>query len=131
MAGPSLFAVARFIFRACRANTGGTACSFPVAGPAFWRGSFDVVKPGDTFLDVRNWGKGVVWVNGHCLGRFWNIGPTQTMYLPGPWLQAGRNEIIVLDLPPPPPPDDAGVVVGVAGVVVGVVGVFEQALGTL
>jgi beta-galactosidase len=67
-------------------------------GPAFWRGQFDVEKPGDTFLDLRGWGKGVVWVNRHCLGRFWNIGPTQTMYLPGPWLKAGANEVVVLDL---------------------------------
>src|SRR5262249_8623903 len=42
--------------------------------PDFWRGTFDVSKVGDTFLDLRSWGKGVVWVNGHCLGRFWNIG---------------------------------------------------------
>jgi len=67
-------------------------------GPAFWCGQFVVVKPGDTFLDLQGWGKGVVWVNGHCLGRFWNIGPTQTMYLPGPWLKAGANEVVVLDL---------------------------------
>jgi len=39
----------------------------------------------------------LVWVNGHCLGRFWNIGPTQTMYLPAPWLHKGRNEVVVLD----------------------------------
>ena len=50
----------------------------------FWRGHFKVAVPGDTFLDLRSWGHGVAWVNGHCLGRFWNIGPTQTMYLPGP-----------------------------------------------
>lgn len=66
--------------------------------PAFWRGAFDLAAPGDTFLDVRKWGKGVVWVNGHCLGRFWNIGPTQTMYCPGPWLKKGRNDIAVFDL---------------------------------
>lgn len=77
-------------------------------GPAFWRGQFDVQKPGDTFLDVRHWGKGVVWVNGHCLGRYWNIGPTQTMYLPGPWLKQGRNEVVVLDLLGPQKPELAG-----------------------
>ncbi len=62
------------------------------AGPAFWRATFTVEKPGDTFLDLRSWGKGVVWVNGHCLGRFWNIGPTQTAYVPGRWLKTGANE---------------------------------------
>ena len=63
----------------------------PEPRKGFWRGQFDLKKTGDTFLDVRSWGKGVVWVNGHCLGRFWNIGPTQTMYLPGPWLKTGEN----------------------------------------
>ena len=76
--------------------------------PAFWRGSFEIKKPGDTFLDVRSWGKGVAWINGHCLGRFWSIGPTQTMYVPGPWLKAGRNEVIVLDLIAPREPKLAG-----------------------
>lgn len=65
--------------------------------PAFHKGCFQLDSTGDTFLDVSTWGKGLVWVNGRCLGRFWNIGPTQTMYLPAPWLKKGRNEIIVLD----------------------------------
>ena len=76
--------------------------------PAFWRGSFSVEKPADTFLDVGGWNFGVVWVNGHCLGRFWDIGPTQTMYVPGPWLRAGKNEVIVLDFVGPPSPTLAG-----------------------
>ncbi len=66
--------------------------------PAFWRGEFTLEKTGDTFLDLRNLGKGDVWVNGHCLGRFWNIGPSQTAYAPGCWLHAGTNEIVVLDI---------------------------------
>jgi beta-galactosidase len=78
------------------------------AGPAFWRGTFDVAKPADTFLDVSTWGKGVLWVNGRCMGRFWNIGPTQTMYVPGPWLKQGRNEVVVLDLLGPKEPVLAG-----------------------
>ena len=77
-------------------------------GPAFWRGYFQIDKPDDTFLDLRTWGKGVVWVNGHCLGRFWNIGPTQTMYLPGPWLKQGRNDIVVFDLLGPTRAEMAG-----------------------
>jgi beta-galactosidase len=78
-------------------------------GPAFWRATVKIKKPGDTFLDMRSWGKGVVWVNGHCLGRYWDIGPTQTMYLPGPWLKHGKNEIIILDLTGPENPVIAGV----------------------
>jgi beta-galactosidase len=66
--------------------------------PAFWRATVTIKKPGDTFLDMRPWGKGVAWVNGHCLGRYWDIGPTQTMYVPGPWLKGGRNQIVILDL---------------------------------
>ncbi|HEX5152957.1 MAG TPA: beta-galactosidase [Parafilimonas sp.] len=65
--------------------------------PAFHKGTFVINKPGDIFLDVSQWGKGLVWINGHCLGRFWNIGPTQTMYVPGPWLKEGANEVVVLD----------------------------------
>ena len=70
-------------------------------GPAFWRGRFDASQAGDTFLDMSTWGQGVVWVNGRCLGRYWSIGPTQTMYLPGPWIRRGSNEVIVLDLTGP------------------------------
>lgn len=77
-------------------------------GPGFWRGTFDVTKPADTFLDLRTWGKGVVWINGHCLARFWNIGPTQTAYIPSPWLRAGKNEIVVFDLLGPTQPVLAG-----------------------
>jgi beta-galactosidase len=77
-------------------------------GPKFWRGSFKLAKAADTFLDMRTWGKGVIWVNGHCLARHWNIGPTQTAYLPGPWLKEGENEVIVLDLTGPREPRIGG-----------------------
>ena len=66
--------------------------------PAYYRSSFNVKKIGDTYLDMSSWGKGLVWVNGHCLGRFWEVGPQQTLYLPGCWLKKGKNEIVVLDL---------------------------------
>ncbi|MEO6276218.1 beta-galactosidase [Roseateles sp.] len=70
-------------------------------GPAFFRGGFEAPEPADTFLDMSAWGQGIVWINGRCLGRYWSIGPTQTMYLPGPWIKAGRNEVVVLDLTGP------------------------------
>jgi beta-galactosidase len=66
--------------------------------PEFYRGSFTVDEPGDTFLDMRGWGKGYVWVNGRNLGRFWRIGPQQSLFLPAPWLKRGRNEIVILDI---------------------------------
>jgi beta-galactosidase len=70
-------------------------------GAGVYRGAFRLVTPGDTFLDTRGWGKGTVWINGRHLGRFWDIGPQQTMYVPGPWLRAGRNEIVVFSLTRP------------------------------
>ena len=70
----------------------------PKRGPRFYRGSFQLANLGDTFLDMRGWGKGHVWVNGHHLGRFWKIGPQQTLFCPAPWLSTGANEIIVLEL---------------------------------
>jgi beta-galactosidase len=78
-------------------------------GPAFYRATINVEQPGDTFLDMRPWGKGFAWVNGHNLGRYWNIGPQQTMYVPGPWLKPGKNEIVILDLVGPEKPIIAGV----------------------
>jgi beta-galactosidase len=47
---------------------------------------------------MRGWGKGIVFVNGHNLGRYWHIGPQQTLYLPSVWLKKGRNEIEVFEL---------------------------------
>ena len=70
-------------------------------GPAFYRGQFDLREIGDTFLDTRGWGKGAVWINGHALGRFWNLGPQQTLYVPAPWLKQGQNEVIVFAQTPP------------------------------
>ncbi len=51
----------------------------------------------DTFLDMRSWRRGLVRVNGRWIGRYWSIGPTQTMYVPGCWLKDGMNEIIIWD----------------------------------
>ena len=71
------------------------------AMPAYYKTTFKLDKVGDTFLDMSTWGKGMVWVNGHAMGRFWEIGPQQTLYMPGCWLKKGVNEIIVLDLKGP------------------------------
>ncbi|MBQ8361023.1 MAG: beta-galactosidase [Bacteroidaceae bacterium] len=64
----------------------------------YYRGYFNLSKVGDTFINMESWGKGQVYVNGHAIGRFWNIGPQQTLYMPGCWLKKGKNEIIVLDV---------------------------------
>ena len=63
-----------------------------------YRGTFNVDKPSDTFLNFETWGKGLVYVNGHPLGRIWEIGPQQTLYMPGCWLRKGENEIMVFDV---------------------------------
>lgn len=70
-------------------------------GPAYYRTTFNLDQPGDVFLDMQTWGKGMVWVNGKAMGRFWEIGPQQTLFMPGCWLKKGENEIIVLDLKGP------------------------------
>lgn len=69
--------------------------------PAYYRATFNLDKTGDVFLDMQTWGKGMVWVNGKAMGRFWEIGPQQTLFMPGCWLKKGENEIIVLDLKGP------------------------------
>ena len=67
-------------------------------GSGYYRGYFNLKRVGDTFLNMENWGKGQVYVNGHAVGRFWSIGPQQTLYVPGCWLKKGKNEVIVLDV---------------------------------
>ncbi|HPH43125.1 MAG TPA: beta-galactosidase [Candidatus Aminicenantes bacterium] len=64
----------------------------------FFRGFFDLMETGDTFLDLSGWRKGVVWVNGRNLGRYWDIGPQKRLFCPGPFLRKGRNTIVVFDL---------------------------------
>lgn len=76
--------------------------------PAYYRGTFMLDKVGDTFFNMTNWKKGLVWVNGYALGRFWEIGPQQTLYMPGCWLKKGENEIIVLDMASPEKPITEG-----------------------
>ncbi|MBK7134008.1 MAG: beta-galactosidase [Bacteroidales bacterium] len=64
----------------------------------FYKGNFPLNSTGDTFIDVSNYKKGIVWVNGHNLGRFWDIGPQKRLYCPASWLKLGLNEIIIFDL---------------------------------
>jgi beta-galactosidase len=74
-----------------------------VAGPAFARAVFDAPGDGsdeisDLFLDTLEWGKGVAWINGFCLGRYWSRGPQRTLYVPAPVLKPTDNELIILEL---------------------------------
>jgi beta-galactosidase GanA len=64
----------------------------------FFRGFFELKDPADTFIDMSAYVKGIVWINGHNLGRYWDIGPQRRLYCPAPWLKRGRNEVLVFDL---------------------------------
>ncbi|OWA37617.1 beta-galactosidase [Saccharibacillus sp. O16] len=66
--------------------------------PAFYRGTFDAEDPADTFIRTDGWRKGAVWINGFALGRYWQAGPTKTLYVPAPLLRRGENEVVVLEL---------------------------------
>lgn len=80
-----------------RARAGATRADADRPG-RFFRGTFTLDQPADTFIDMTGYRKGVVWVNGHNLGRYWDIGPQQRLYCPASWLKAGVNEVLVLDL---------------------------------
>jgi beta-galactosidase len=65
--------------------------------PVVYEGVFNLGETGDTFLDMSSWGKGLVFVNGFNIGRYWNVGPQQTLYLPGVWLNRGENRIVIFE----------------------------------
>ena len=64
----------------------------------FFKGAFALDGTADTYVDMSNYRKGIVWINGRNLGRYWEIGPQKRLYCPAPWLTKGRNEIVVFDL---------------------------------
>lgn len=64
----------------------------------FFKANFSIISTADTYFDLSNYAKGIVWVNGHNLGRYWNIGPQRRLYCPASFLKTGLNEIIIFDL---------------------------------
>jgi beta-galactosidase len=74
--------------------------ALPETRPHTLTGSFKLATTGDAFLDVSELGKGLLWINGRLLGRFWNIGPQQTLYVPAPWLKVGKNDVVAFDMLP-------------------------------
>lgn len=64
----------------------------------FYKGNFNLTETGDTYIDMSKYSRGIVYVNGHNLGRYWNVGPQQRLYCPAAWLNKGSNSIIVFDL---------------------------------
>ncbi|KAM4546396.1 beta-galactosidase-1-like protein 2 [Fundulus diaphanus] len=66
--------------------------------PGFFMGRlFAYGYPSDTFVKLPGWEKGVVFINGLNLGRYWSIGPQQALYLPGPFLNSGINQVFVFE----------------------------------
>lgn len=65
--------------------------------PAFYRFVFNAEEKKDTFLNFEGWGKGIVYVNGFRLGRFWEVGPQKRLYVPGALLVKGENEIVLFE----------------------------------
>jgi beta-galactosidase len=81
-----------FISSLRRGNPGSNKCGL------FFKLTLNLSQLGDTYLDMHRWTKGIVWVNGHNLGRYWRLGPQQRLYCPAPWLKAGENEILIFDM---------------------------------
>ncbi|CAM3743043.1 beta-galactosidase [Mucilaginibacter galii] len=65
--------------------------------PVLYKGTFNLSKVADTYFDMHSFGKGFVFLNGHNLGKYWQIGPQQTLYVPASWLKKGKNEIVIFD----------------------------------
>ena len=65
--------------------------------PVLYEGTFTLNETGDTFIDMEAWGKGIIFVNGHNIGRYWKVGPQQTLYIPGVWLNKGENKIVIFE----------------------------------
>jgi beta-galactosidase len=69
-----------------------------IPGPAFYRGSLNITdEPADTFLRLPSFNLGCVFINGFNIGRYWNVGPQMTLYVPGPMLRRGENEIVIFE----------------------------------
>lgn len=65
--------------------------------PSFYRYTFEADECCDTFIGMEGFGKGCVFINGFNLGRFWEVGPQKALYLPGPLIRKGKNEIVVFE----------------------------------
>ena len=65
--------------------------------PAFYAFDFEIKALKDTYLDLSGFGKGLAFVNGVNIGRFWNVGPTLSLYIPHSLLKEGHNRIIIFE----------------------------------
>ncbi|WP_328496951.1 beta-galactosidase [Streptomyces sp. NBC_00414] len=74
------------------------------SAPGLYRGTVTVSAPGDARLELPGWTRGFAWLNGFNLGRYWSTGPQSSLYVPGPALRKGTNEIWLLELETAAPP---------------------------
>ncbi|MHA5053479.1 glycoside hydrolase family 35 protein [Streptomyces sp. SD15] len=70
----------------------------PQGARGLYRGTVEVRGAGDALLELPGWTRGFVWVNGFNLGRYWSVGPQRSLYVPGPVLREGVNEVWILEL---------------------------------
>ncbi|PWI19017.1 glycosyl hydrolase [Streptomyces sp. Act143] len=66
--------------------------------PGLYRGTCTVRGAGDAVVELPGWTRGFVWINGFNLGRYWSAGPQRSLYVPGPVLREGVNDVWVLEL---------------------------------
>ncbi|PKF75548.1 glycoside hydrolase family 35 protein [Chryseobacterium sp. PMSZPI] len=75
-----------------------TRKDIPYHSPVIQEAEFNLSETGDTFLDMKEFGKGIVFINGKNIGRYWSkVGPQLTLYVPGVWLKKGKNKIQILE----------------------------------
>lgn len=65
--------------------------------PVLYEGTFTLKETGDTFINMEKYGKGIIFINGINIGRYWQKGPQQTLYIPGVWLKKGKNKIVIFE----------------------------------
>jgi beta-galactosidase len=97
IAGTTINSWEHFGFNLSRATKLQWTNDLPWGQPGFFRATFQVDEPADTFLNPTGWTKGVAIVNGFNIGRYWTIGPQLTLFVPGPILKAGANELIIFE----------------------------------
>lgn len=69
----------------------------PIIGPSLYKGLLTIDEPKDTFINMQDWKKGIIIVNGFVLSRYLHLGPQQTAYLPAPLLKKGDNDLIIFE----------------------------------
>lgn len=87
-----------FVESASKSNKWKTSSTDKGKLPALFRGTFEVDVIADTFLDMKVWRRGVVFINSINIGRYWDIGPQRRLYIPAPFLKKGKNEVLIFEL---------------------------------